>query len=1069
MGYIGLSCPLSQLCHNCLPRLYLWLESSCTVCPPGYYCSSAGLVAPSGSCSAGYYCLSGAFSSSPADVWHNGGPCPVSHFCPEGTSYPLPCPAGTYNNLTRQAACSPCAAGYYCPENTTSYHTYPCPPGFYCPKATRFATEFPCPRGYYNPDPMTQSLDSCLPCPPGHYCGKENLTAVSGKCDAGWFCVSAAWTAQPFDLDNYTNANCLCPATATGGKCLAGFYCPEGSLEPIPCPPGFYCQVSGLSEPSGKCAAGFYCTGGAASSKPMDGATGNICPLGTYCTAGSTMPRLCPPGTFSNLLGQSMVSQCQLCPSGFYCEGSGLSAPTGECWEGYYCDSSQGPVSDFTLYPCPQGFYCPPGIQQGTQYSCPPGTFGPRQKLKNIQECQRCPPGKYCELPGLSAPTGDCSEGFWCKGDALVRDPMDGVTGLPCPPGHYCLAGTLTPSLCPHGTWSSNEGNKNLLGCQPCPGGHYCNSTGLVAPSGHCSPGFYCIAGARTPTPTDGLSGAPCPVGHSCPLGSKSPIPCSPGTYMPQTHGEECYTCPEGKYCVPLQKPQLCPKGFFCPKGTGLDWQPCPPGTYSPERGLENSTGCRTCDGGKFCLYHNATDVTGECWEGYYCAQGSDRPNPEARLQGQAGPCPPGHYCPKGTAVPKRCPVGTFSTRIKLSSETQCSPCLPGHYCNSTGLQAPTGQCREGFYCTLGSTIASVPILDKTGGPCPTGYFCPWGTSIPLACPAGSYNPLQRQASCLLCARGFFCPKNSSSLAGSECPAGHYCPPGTASATQYPCPRGTYNPQIGSSHVSHCIPCDPGHYCALAGQSRVTGPCSAGYYCSAGIATPTPTSGLVGNICPAGNYCPKGSALPQPCPLGYYSNSTKNTEMEDCLLCDAGYFCNGTGLIFPAGVCEAGFYCTRGAVSPRPSMTTSSGGPCPPGHYCTVGSSRAQPCPAGSYSPFWGKAQCLECPEGFYCKAGSTNYTDCPAGHYCPRNTEFATQYPCPQGTYSQDLNTRDASKCQLCPPGKVCSKSGLTSPDGPCMPGWFCPPESASGEPISFVIHTPALKEAVELNYYYY
>ncbi|XP_039352865.1 tumor necrosis factor receptor superfamily member 14-like [Mauremys reevesii] len=138
---------------------------------------------------------------------------------------------------------------------------------------------------------------------------------------------------------------------------------------------------------------------------------------------------------------------------------------------------------------------------------------------------------------------------------------------------------------------------------------------------------------------------------------------------MPQTHGEECYTCPEGKYCVPPQKPQFCPKGFFCPKGTGLDWQPCPPGTYSPEQGLKSSTGCRACDGGKYCLYHNATDVTGECWEGYYCAQASDRPNPEARLQGQAGPCPPGHYCPKGTAVPKHCPVGTFSTRIKLSSE----------------------------------------------------------------------------------------------------------------------------------------------------------------------------------------------------------------------------------------------------------------------------------------------------------------------------------------------------------------------------------------------------------------
>lgn len=68
----------------------------------------------------------------------------------------------------------------------------------------------------------------------------------------------------------------------------------------------------------------------------------------------------------------------------------------------------------------------------------------------------------------------------------------------------------------------------------------------------------------------------------------------------------------------------------------------------------------------------------------------------------------------------------------------------------------------------------------------------------------------------------------------------------------------------------------------------MTGPCSAGYYCSAGVSTSTPADGLVGNVCPKGNYCPMGSVLPRPCPLGYYSNSTGNMEIEDCLLCDAG-------------------------------------------------------------------------------------------------------------------------------------------------------------------------------------
>lgn len=63
---------------------------------------------------------------------------------------------------------------------------------------------------------------------------------------SGWFCVSAAWNSQPFDLDNYTNANCLCPATSTGGRCQVGFYCPSGSQEPLPCPPGAFCNISGI-------------------------------------------------------------------------------------------------------------------------------------------------------------------------------------------------------------------------------------------------------------------------------------------------------------------------------------------------------------------------------------------------------------------------------------------------------------------------------------------------------------------------------------------------------------------------------------------------------------------------------------------------------------------------------------------------------------------------------------------------------------------------------------------------------------------------------------------------------
>ncbi|NWW07482.1 AB24G protein, partial [Oreocharis arfaki] len=140
-------------------------------------------------------------------------------------------------------------------------------------------------------------------------------------------------------------------------------------------------------------------------------------------------------------------------------------------------------------------------------------------------------------------------------------NPRDGESGLPCPAGHYCPQGAPVPLQCPPGTWSGREGRRNVQECQPCPGGHFCNGSGQRAPSGQCSPGFYCASGAQTPTPTDGLSGAPCPVGHFCPRGSRSPVPCPPGSHVPHSHGEQCQACLEGRYCVSGEEPAPCPRG----------------------------------------------------------------------------------------------------------------------------------------------------------------------------------------------------------------------------------------------------------------------------------------------------------------------------------------------------------------------------------------------------------------------------------------------------------------------------------------------------------------------------
>ncbi|NXP16480.1 WBC30 protein, partial [Scytalopus superciliaris] len=123
----------------------------------------------------------------------------------------------------------------------------------------------------------------------------------------------------------------------TGDVCPAGSYCPPGCPSPIPCPPGTYSNLSGLRSlqgcldcppglycdgtnsqaPSGPCEPGYYCTGGRTkTAKPEDGVTGDLCPRGHFCPAGSAAPSPCPSGEYSNATGQD---QCLPCPAGFHC------------------------------------------------------------------------------------------------------------------------------------------------------------------------------------------------------------------------------------------------------------------------------------------------------------------------------------------------------------------------------------------------------------------------------------------------------------------------------------------------------------------------------------------------------------------------------------------------------------------------------------------------------------------------------------------------------------------------------------------------------------------------------
>ncbi|KAM4702881.1 uncharacterized protein WCC33_011421 [Rhinophrynus dorsalis] len=1339
---IPIPCPSGTFSN----RLSLSMESQCTACPPGYYCDSVGLSAPTGLCLPGYYCATGVSMSAPTgeNFTGDGGACPVGHYCPQGSVHPLACPEGTYNIFSHQNVCSPCPAGHYCPANTSNYTVFKCPSGFYCPKGTKHAGQFPCPRGYYNPDPGTQSLDSCLPCTSGHYCGTEGLSIVSGKCDPGWFCVSAAWTPQPFDLDNYTSANCLCPATATGGKCLPGYYCPMGATEPLVCPPGFYCDNAGLPAPKGECNAGFFCTEGAKTPNPTNGSYGNICPPGTFCPVGSYQPQLCPAGTFSADSGIGSESECKPCPPGYYCHDSGLTAPTGLCLAGhycperqstndsfpcpvghhcpegsskptpcesgfyqnkekqvvcqiceagYYCDREIEPVGDLTKFICPQGYFCPTGTHYGTQHSCPAGTYGTRPGLTSITECITCPTGKYCKGLGQDAPTGDCSPGYWCKEGAKEEHPNDGLSGVRCPSGHYCTAGFYCLQgtgfdwkPCPPGTYSSETGLESVFGCRVCDGGKYCMLYNATHVTGDCSDGYYCTAGSQLPNPEHELhaSGGNVPVQFQDLLSwmktsmqdtfssmqeaaKKHPRASDPDDGPSGAHDDydESYIdlesaasstedgeLTEDTGSFNLDKMDMLVKSMrktlglpeiqkdlniidaafvgykkanpqfpvhssiqaiiqnewkqtekrsttsrhfqrMYPDDDTATWHTPPKvdaaiaqtsrrttilledgttfrdpmekrvdtqGLEAKRQSLKEETilqgrkpsttkiyygawsifpqmVCGTKTGPKFIissqgdflqarfqkvLKPSSLKVQLSAISEVLATQFVDNYIFKRYLTSICGPCPPGHFCPQGSSAPTPCPVGTFSPRLKLHSEDRVNKGLNLSYLkvqisslslffqgriatrhdknfrvhmlvcsricefavfnfryaenrfvlhqaaevpsqlwrqlrhvkyilpkyltlscaqlNEKNLRKDArrvnrnkeyrdtfGNCfmdqRDCFdaiisalppgmkLCWLRWIYEDIPGLECS--PCPAGHYC---NTPGLIVPAGQ------------CSEGFYCKLSSTSPhqpfadhTGGPCPQGYFCPMG--SANPQPCPPGTYNPIQRQSACQACI---------------------KGFFCLSN------TSTLEGKECPPGHYCPAGTISPEqfPCPSGTYNPQKGADLLEQCLPCDPGHFCNRTGLSSPSGICDDGYYCLKGSTSSNPFTVTSSGGPCPTGHFCPKGSINPQACLAGYFSDSKRQSLCSECPEGFYCPAGSANKTICPKGYYCPKRTEFALQYPCPKGTFSEDQGAADNSTCLLCLPGMFCSTSGLNRPNGLCAPGWFCPAGSIAEKP---------------------
>ncbi|KAJ1432528.1 hypothetical protein B484DRAFT_327254, partial [Ochromonadaceae sp. CCMP2298] len=552
-----------------------------------------------------------------------------------------------------------------------------------------------------------------------------------------------------------------------------------------------------------------------------------------------------------------------------------------------------------------------------------------------------------------------------------------------CPVGYYCPAGTSYPIACPAGRYSALTGQDELADCDYTAAGYYSTAAASEA-TGQCQPGYY------------------------CPLGSTGPaqVPCPNRTYL-STYGgaseDDCSLCAAGGYC-PLGSvlPIVCPKGYYCVAGVSNPLG-CPLGTYGNATGLQSSDECTSCDGGYFCDGYALTLPRGLCDAGYYCISGSNSSRPSyidftaTNLSSVGALCTTGHYCPEGSIYPTACAAGTFNTYLGSDSVVDCQACPAGFYCEGTGNDYPTAKCDQGYYCT-GSAFVSTQFETQPG------HFTLTGASQQTECEAGTYTGLTKQTACVDCPEGFYCPDSGmTAYQNYTCPAGYYCAEATSSPTR--CPPGSYSPLTGNRNVSQCTPCTSGYYCELDGLTEVTGPCDAGYYCTiSSISKVQATVTDTGGPCSKGHYCLSGTGSPTPCPRGTYYSGFRNN----------------------------GNTCAH-------SNCTTLYGICPTGSYCEAATTVPTKCEAGYYQDQEGQSECKACPSGSYCLFDTSTPANCTPGSYCPEGTRFATEYLCPNGTYSTSTSLTNVTSCTTCTPGSYCGSPGLGEPTGLCREGYFC------------------------------
>eukprot|EP00941_MAST-03F_sp_MAST-3F-sp1_P005186 g5186.t1 len=241
------------------------------------------------------------------------------------------------------------------------------------------------------------------------------------------------------------------------------------------------------------------------------------------------------------------MKEPEICPAGFVCVESGLSAP---------------------VLLCPAGYFC----LEGTFFYDPATTVEDVNIGRDLLLATL--------ISGVDAPT-------W---PTIEENPL---RPMACPSTTFCLGGVahnVTIDWIPQ----QPEGRQAP---QKCMEGTYCmEATPTISGTALCFEGHYCPPGVDYPiqAPLGNFAGQ---------RGSVAPTLCFPGTYAPLKSTVQCRICPAGYECpgYGIYEPSLCPFGYYRSLADSVTCRFCPPGTWSPFDGLEDISMCEPCPGGRVC------------------------------------------------------------------------------------------------------------------------------------------------------------------------------------------------------------------------------------------------------------------------------------------------------------------------------------------------------------------------------------------------------------------------------------------------------------------------------------